>query len=523
MSLGSVFTLVSNDGKFDKFLNATHLLNDRLRKSAQAKLFACKSNYDKYFNDPNAVYTKAEKEEFYKDPNKFCEERRVKSIHPTLWDITRTHNVFMNQFYKPFAATSHVYFKNSNRKGLQNFDSEVTFSLTKAGSWFADMALHVKLKGLRAVNEPDKCKYAAWLGHRLIKEVKFSINNNELDKYTTEDINDHFMYNVLDNKKEIWARCVGQEIPHRGYITPDPINNEFREVRWISDGPQTLKSKHNDVELVIPLLFWCNKIEQAFPLCMIPWGEIDIKFTLASVSELVDCTNYGGGGEFIPPMIDCLDLYVNYIESLPQIVSVYKNNFDYSLIRIHKQFTQELQVSSNEVWLQELKYPIESLSINFRPLENLESVDCWYLSTKLTEQFVKQPVITDVPVPNTLAVNTIVYHKEEQLVNELSLRIKDVELYPTFPAALYQNYFPYSYGKFINGPTWLGWYLMNFNFFPGDYNPSGHINVSKNREMYLKYRSDFISPECPTRLTVLARTLNFLLIEGGEAILRYST
>lgn len=526
MALGSVFMLVSNDGKTDKILAATHLLNDRLKKSREAKLFACIQNYEKYFELDEAPFSAAEATQFYNDPKKFCYEREIKSIHPTLWDITRTHNIFMNKFYKPFVATSHVYSRNTNRKGLQQFGKSISFTINKNGSWFADMALHVKFSGLKSNNAPDKCKYASFPGHRLIKKVTFSVNGNELDSYITEDINRYYQYDVPSNKKIAWLRAVGQEIPHKGYITPDNRNNEFRELRWISDGPQTLKSSHDDVEMMIPLIFWFNKVSEAFPNCMIDWGQVDIAFELASAEEMFGGVNYGGGGSITPPKIVLFDLYVNHIESLPQVVNIYTSNFSYSLIRIHRNFILDVELASNDILLESLKYPIESLTVNFRPLENItgpSNLDNWYLSTKLTEILVKQPVITDFPVVNTVAINTIEYNKEEQMVDTLSFRIKDNEIYGIFPSILYQDYIPIRHGEFINAPEWDGWYLMPFNFNPGDYNPSGHFNASKMREMYIRYVSRFITPNSPARMTVLAQTLNFLLIKDGDAVLRYST
>lgn len=523
MALGSVFTLVANDGKTDKILAATELLNDRLKKSQDARLFACIYNYKKYFESGVAPFSKSEELQFYSDPNKFCADREIKSISPTLWDITQTHNIFMNKFYKPFVSTSHVYSRNTNRKGIQNFGKSVTFTITKNGSWFADMALHVKFTGLKANNAPDKCKYAAFPGHRLIKKVTFTVNNNELDSYITEDINKYFQYDVPANKKTAWMRAVGQEIPHMGYITPDPINNEFREVRWISDGPQTLKSAHDDVEMTIPLIFWFNNITEAFPNCMLEYGQVDVKIDLAPAEEMFACANYGGGGSFTAPKISVFDLYVNHIESLPQIVSIYTSNYSYSLIRIHRNYTATLNVAANDILMQELKYPIESLVINIRPLQNLASIDNWYKSTNLTEVLIKQPVITDSPAINTLAINTLEYNKEEPMVDILGFRVKDIRIFDDFPSDLYQNYFPIRHGQFINAPDWEGWYLMAFNFNPGDYNPSGHYNASTMREMYLKYVSRFISSSTPAKLTVLAQTLNFLLIKDQDAILRYFT
>lgn len=74
-------------------------------------------------------------------------------------------------------------------------------------------------------------------------------------------------------------------------------------------------------------------------------------------------------------------------------------------------------------------------------------------------------------------------------------------------------------------PEDLGALMINFCLYPGTYQPSGHINVSRAREFYLEYTSDpaVINSTSDGVLVVLASALNFLLISDGSAVLRYST
>ena len=76
----------------------------------------------------------------------------------------------------------------------------------------------------------------------------------------------------------------------------------------------------------------------------------------------------------------------------------------------------------------------------------------------------------------------------------------------------------------------LGWYMMNFNFMPGQYQPSGHLNVSRARELDLVYTSalnssyqNIISPTNPVDLIVLADCINFILYKNKAMTLRFST
>jgi hypothetical protein len=73
--------------------------------------------------------------------------------------------------------------------------------------------------------------------------------------------------------------------------------------------------------------------------------------------------------------------------------------------------------------------------------------------------------------------------------------------------------------------------FIPFCLYPGTYQPSGHINVSRAREFYLKFTSSFFSGSSAPNgagsrtglLVVIASAINFLLISDGSAVLRYST
>ena len=65
--------------------------------------------------------------------------------------------------------------------------------------------------------------------------------------------------------------------------------------------------------------------------------------------------------------------------------------------------------------------------------------------------------------------------------------------------------------------------MINFALYPGTYQPSGHINISRAREFMLRYTSSFISASNVVQLLITAIAINFLLISDGSANLRYST
>ena len=78
-------------------------------------------------------------------------------------------------------------------------------------------------------------------------------------------------------------------------------------------------------------------------------------------------------------------------------------------------------------------------------------------------------------------------------------------------------------------PADLGLCMINFALYPGVFQPSGHINVSRAREFYIQVTSSVIGSvnsrgqNATGQLIAEASALNFLLISDGSAVLRYST
>ena len=76
MSAGAVFKLIANDGKADRMIMATKLLNQRIKDVMCARRRAGKAD-----------------------------------VTPTLVDLERTHILYVNAHFKPFAAIGYEYNK----------------------------------------------------------------------------------------------------------------------------------------------------------------------------------------------------------------------------------------------------------------------------------------------------------------------------------------------------------------------------------------------------------------------------
>lgn len=111
------------------------------------------------------------------------------------------------------------------------------------------------------------------------------------------------------------------------------------------------------------------------------------------------------------------------------------------------------------------------------------------------------------------------------LVSSLAITAHGINIYQDLPAMFYNSYVPFHYGMPLNTPEDIGPMMVVFNLYPGSYQPSGHINVSRAREFYLNYTpvAGGFSPNKTGQMYVVASAINFLLISDGSAVLRYST
>lgn len=245
MSAGGVFKLIANDGKADRLIMATELLNQRLK---DIMCMRAKSG----FPDPT----------------------------PTLVDIERTHLLFVNAHFKPFAAIGYEYNKVRSQAGAANWGQITTFSIPQFGDFFSDMVVNVTLAETSATvgvipalpayigasnqattstssvsgteNTTDGVytkytyeyvdlagnvltvgaaatnfvRYAEYVGERIFKKVKFDVNGNPLDDYNSDAVMFHRKFRVAPGKLTGWKRLVGQEVPQDAYTDLLTIDGE---------------------------------------------------------------------------------------------------------------------------------------------------------------------------------------------------------------------------------------------------------------------------------------------------------
>ena len=357
MATGGIFQLITNDGKQDKMLMASDLLKDRLISLT-----------------------------------KLAPDGKTVISSPTLYDIERTHVLFTNAHFKPFAAIGFEYNRvTSSQTSLGASTTNVKFSIPQFGDFFCDMVVNVKISAPTmtyaaetAVSDRNLLRWAAYPGERIFKNVSFTVNGNPLDSYGSVETNFHREFHVQPNSLTGWNRCVGNEEIETGYLEqPTWVGNnvsvadiKHRVVVNSTSGNQTPAGEKSALDLWIPLLFWFNKDPRlAIPSVAIPYGQRYIDLELCKRNDIVGEYPRGAGtwdnnalttnGTITKDPTVNVDLYINNIFVNPEIHNIFIQRVGFNLIRVHKSQTQST-TKDDKLLLNSLKWPIETLYIGIK-------------------------------------------------------------------------------------------------------------------------------------------------------------
>jgi hypothetical protein len=324
---------------------------------------------------------------------------------------------------------------------------------------------------------------------------------------------------------------MGQENPYDAEMyqaNAAPTNSRLNGT--IKSGFQTPKTLHGSVELIIPMLFWFKDIQIAIPSVAIPSGNRFIQVTLAQQNFLVGQEIRGDAvaGTIGVASVNTCELYVNNIFVNPEIHDIYIKRIGFNLIRIHKRQYAVQNQSANEILLSNFKFPIESICLAFQNTANvlntnvdyggastgINHLDHWHYMSR-----VSRVDVTGNPI-------TTYVDSQDYSVNNLTITSHGVVLYDNFPSLFYSSYIPFI-KKSVTTPFDIGVHLVTFNVNTYEFQPSGHINLSRGREFYVSYNSTLvntpISPTNPVYFIACAKAINFLLVSDGSCVLRYST
>lgn len=523
MSRGAIFTLVTQDDATDKYFTAIDLLVQRIKDIKQSN--------------------------------------RI----PSTKNIEQTHILYTKSRYVPYVALASDY-SMVQPIGLLDFGSTIEFYLPNYGHFTNDLVLHIRIDGIGNKNnflnnkdptaEEPLYKYCSYPGIRLLENIEFRSDGLLIDSYGPDDVIGYKNFFVRPNHKTGWDKCFGQdEIQQASYNS-----KSFTGYISYSNGHQTPKLYQDPFDMFIPLQFWfCEDISQSLINSFTTNSQRKITIKLAPIEKILQSLIYTVNDGVPPnitqvglsqvplvmnrstPLLLSANLYINNIYTYPEVYETILNECNFSLIRVHKRQNTPIISPSNDILLNNLHYPGEFLEIGFRNKNNANDFDRWHLmgSDYLTPdtnnvQNIHIPAIVwnmQYSIRQLVSREAIKSTTLNNIINTLRIHIGDINLYPTMLGDFFNNYIPIRYNKnsFVMSPYDVNMFLVTFCTYPGGYNPSGHFNLSTNRELYIEYVMNEYgnalndpSNGIGYEMIVCMTALNFLIREGDSIRLRYS-
>lgn len=525
MSQSRYFILQTLGSKQDNLITLTDLLRQRL-----VKIFNERSKENAV---AKAKFKKLQEERRAAGLVPLKDEPKLKDPRPTLADVAKTHVLYVRKQYKPYAAVGYEYIKREPDSGnIGRLKSGVVgkkFSFNikgNTGGFLNDMVLHIKINAYGDASGNTFYRYCNYPGVRIIEKTELFIDEERIDDYTFNDVMFYAETELPRDGKELaFQRMVGQQQPKRA--TYYHVDTEFTQVMFFADGPQTRQRYKKSLDLWIPLLFWFNKdVAQSLPNRAINSLQKRIDFTIADIDRVFRAEDISGNptGEAIDITLDTVELYTNNIAVNPEIEDIILNRPSLSLIRVHKRFEKILDSSNNTVLINDIKFPTEYIRFGFKPQVNINNFDLWHKYGVHTLQEAAIPAILQLPGVSypRLEARTASFYDITCAEETIEFTATGVPIYPKIAASFFTDPMAFGYEGFY-APKDKCVRIVNFCVKPTDYNPSGYIQLSRNREFRINYTSNYISMDTKAVLLMSAICINFLSINNNRAILKYMT
>lgn len=347
-----------------------------------------------------------------------------------------------------------------------------------------------------------------------------------------------------------------------------------------STGLQTPKPVQPSQKLYIPCIHWFNtERKTSLPVVCMPDGKLVISLQASRldhlyfpapgvfIQETVHAYSVAGGvngtqadphiitNRRIPYIIpkstvvetECCNKNVSLVtcnillDELIHLMIISRIGFNLiSLTREENIILSDIHKCDN-IPVNQLKWPTEYLHINDQPLSNFdhtnpESAENWWRCGHQTKydasdmQHFTRKGLNLAGTANTfwkenLQLGCTYERHSENVIDTLGVNIYDTYFYSKDnKREFYSQYLPYAYSNgFISGDTLHNSIFITFANIPGPYQPSGFVNLSKTKEMFLSIvANEGISLIKKARLNIQSNCRNFLLIADGSCIVRFS-
>lgn len=352
-----------------------------------------------------------------------------------------------------------------------------------------------------------------------------------------------------------------------------------RQYHRVANGLQTPKPLHPTQKLIIPCIHWFNiERKTSLPVVCMPDGKLVISvhasplnhlfFPAAGIyiQETIHAYSVLGGvngtqadphvivNRRIPYTIpaskvtetDCCNRNVALVTCnilLDELIHLMViSRIGFNLITLIREENISLNCADTDVELRvnQLKWPTEYLHINDQPYANFDNSKpdtaenwwrCGYQEKYDASEFVHFTRKTAIAGPantywkESLQIGSRSHKLVTNVVQTLGVNIYDTYFYSKDnKREFYSHYLPYAYSNgFIMGDTVSNSMFITFANIPGPHQPSGFVNLSKTKEMFLDIKANpNISLSNKARINIQSWCRNFLLIADGSCIVRFA-
>lgn len=182
------------------------------------------------------------------DADKIDKKERIYGILPPC-DLLPTHtNSFVKSIHSNMGSHDR-YIKTPINKNINNtmvnFNSTVSFIIPNEGQAVSECVLHLKISAIKSKYD---VKYVDYPGHKILDNIKITITDKFEWEYNPE------LYNIkcyLGHNKS--NSCMGQSQSYTYDEINSCISDEYNIRGFISNGYQTYKKNHDEMDLYIPM------------------------------------------------------------------------------------------------------------------------------------------------------------------------------------------------------------------------------------------------------------------------------
>lgn len=514
MSQGPIFNLVLRDERFDKWFTASDYLRQRL----------------------DAIRAKRE-------------EAGESNVQPTFADIDVSHRLYVRATYRPYVAIASEYVRvkpsgdGTAALGAAGGTCEFTFPIY--GHFTSDLAIRVRFQPVgsptatAATPETPFYRYCAFPGARLLQRVELKSDGVVIDDHTPDDVMAAAKFFVRADHRAGWDRCHGQQESREATY----LANGFTGTLLYREGPQTPRLYQESFEMLVPLNFWlCRDASHALLNDLIPNSQRVVSCSLAPLGLILQALapDPAAPGHLMPVPLPVsrlgvtLELFVNNLFTNPEIHDVFASRVGFSLIRVHRRQTHRMQSAADRFLLDQLKYPAEFFLVGVRSRELAADFDRWWLmgtpaARPDTSKLMVPAMLWNVGlgVCQLVCREAVEVSSLDTAVETIGITAHGIELYPQLAGVFYNAYLPIRYAEnsMTVSPVDTSAFLINFCLYPGQFEPSGHYNLSAGRELYIDYTLKPAAPDATlnaNEMVISMSALNFLIRSGDGVRLKYS-